>query len=347
MPRLSDIDRNFASYVDADGLIYLDIAEHPEWYFGLKWGPGEGFYRMEAEYAEQVNTQVKSLAGCTAGGRLRFATDSRRVALKVSLQNIYASANMAYIGTAGFDLYECQEGAWEFCCSFSPEDGDDFTASWQFAEKKERKLLIHLPLYAGVRSLQLGLEPNSSIVSAPYAGQEPVVFYGSSITQGGCASRPGCSYTAILSRWMDFDYRNLGFSSGARAEESMIRYLQQQPMRILVLDYDHNAPNVDYLKRTHCLLYEKIRKALPDLPVILASAPVVNLNDEWCARREIVYETYLYALGKGDKKIRFVDGSQMFDSSCAPVCMVDIYHPNDLGMYYMAQAFEPAIREFL
>ena len=347
MKKLAQVDKNFAVRADTDGLCYRDITQFPELYYGLFWNEKAGFYRMNAEEAAAVNQQVSELATCTAGGRLRFVTNSKRIALQVQLQHIFGSANMAYIGTAGFDLYEKVDDKWLFRCSFAPEEGDSYAGSWEFPTAEERSLLIHFPLYAGVKKLELGLCPDAALAPLPYPNELPVVFYGSSITQGGCASRPGCAYTAIVSRELDFDYRNLGFSSGARAEDAMIDYLQKQPMCLLVLDYDHNAPNPTYLEKTHWPLYEKLRKALPDVPFVLASAPVANPNSEWLARRDIVRTTYEQAIAEGDDRIAFVDGTQMFPAEAAQECMVDIYHPNDLGMHYMANAFIDAMQNFV
>lgn len=345
MTKLAQLDKNFAVRAETDGLCYRDVAQFPELYYGLFWDVETGFYRMPAEDAAMINRQVSELAPCTAGGRLRFVTDSRRIALRVQLQHIFGSANMAYIGTAGFDLYEKVDGQWLFRCSFAPEEEEIYAGSWEFPTAEERALLIHFPLYAGVKKLELGLCPEASLIPLPYSNALPVVFYGSSITQGGCASRPGCAYTACVSRWLDIDYRNLGFSSGAKAEDAMIDYLQKQPMCMLVLDYDHNAPNPAYLEKTHYPLYEKLRKALPEIPILLTSAPIANPNAEWLARREIICSTYTKALADGDDRINFVDGTQMFVPEAAQECMVDIYHPNDMGMYYMARAFAKKVHQ--
>lgn len=347
MTKLSQLDRNFAVRADTDGLCYRDVSRFSELYYGLLWNDEAGFYRMPTEDAATVNMQVSELAPCTAGGRLRLVTDSKRIALQVQLQHIFDSANMAYIGTAGFDLYEKVDDTWMFRCSFAPEEGENYAGSWEFPTAEERSLLIHFPLYAGVKKLELGLCPDAMLDTLPYPNSLPVVFYGSSITQGGCASRPGCAYTALVSRALDFDYRNLGFSSGARAEDAMIDYLQKQSMCLLVLDYDHNAPNPAYLEKTHYPLYKKLRKALPDVPFVLASAPVANPNAEWLARRDIVRTTYEQAIAEGDDRIAFVDGTQMFPAEAAQECMVDIYHPNDLGMHYMANAFIDAMQNFV
>lgn len=347
MTKLAQLDKNFAVRADTDGLCYRDISCYPELYYGLFWDAETGFYRIPAEDATAVNKQVAELASCTAGGRLRFVTNSKRIALQVQLQHIFGSANMAYIGTAGFDLYEKVEEKWLFRCSFAPEEGENYAGSWEFPTAEERSLLIHFPLYAGVKKLELGLCPEATLGALPYRNAVPVVFYGSSITQGGCASRPGCAYTAIVSRALDIDYRNLGFSSGARAEEAMINYLRKQPAYLLVLDYDHNAPNPAYLEKTHYPMYEKLREALPKTPIVLASAPVANPNEEWLTRRDIVRTTYERAVAGGDDRIVFVDGTRVFAPDAAQECMVDIYHPNDVGMYCMAGAFTTAIGKAL
>ena len=134
---------------------------------------------------------------------------------------------MAYIGTVGFDLYQKDGDTWLLCCSFASEEGETYADSWEFPTEETRSLLIRFLLYAGVKKLELGLCKEATLNALPYPNSRPVIFYGSSITQCGCASRSGCSDTADSSRALDFDYRNLGFSSGVRAEEAMIEYLQK------------------------------------------------------------------------------------------------------------------------
>ena len=128
----------------------------------------------------------------------------------------------------------------------------------------------------------------------------------------------------------------------------MAEYIASLPMSVFVLDYDHNAPNPEHLNKTHYRFYEIIRKAQPDLPIIMVSMPDTDRNpadaDE---RRGIIMNTYLRARAEGDRKVWFVDGRTLFGGRDRDCCTMDGCHPNDLGFYRMAEGLLPAIREAL
>ena len=238
-------------------------------------------------------------------------------------------------------------GAWAFAGSLIPQDtaADSFEASVSLPGGMQ-ELLVYLPLYAEVRSLELGLEDGCA-VSPAAAPERHVVFYGSSITQGGCAPRPGVSYPAIVSRRLGVSFTDLGFSAGARAEAPILDYLCTLPMDALVFDYDHNAPDADALEQTHLPAYNLLRAKRPALPILLASAPLALPDAEWLRRRQIVLETYRYAKAHGDARVGFVDGAAMYPPALRAECSVDGIHPNALGMHCMADAFEPQLRSLL
>ena len=125
---------------------------------------------------------------------------------------------------------------------------DGYESVIDLGETKMRQITINFPLYSAVSSLEIGLQETAVVESpTPYRVETPVVFYGSSITQGGCASRPGNCYTAVLSRRLDFDHVNLGFSGSGKAEQEMADYIAGLDMSVFVYDYDHNAPNLAHL----------------------------------------------------------------------------------------------------
>ena len=182
----------------------------------------------------------------------------------------------------------------------------------------------------------------------PYRNQLPIVYYGSSITQGGCASRPGNAYQNIISRHLNMDFLNLGFSGNAKAEDAVTNYMADLPMLVFVCDYDHNAPNVEYLRSTHQKLYDTIRKKNPDVPFIMLSRPdfECNLTDNRL-RRDVIMETLLHARANGDKNIWFVDGSSLFRGQFGDACTVDGTHPTDLGFGLFAEKLEDELRHVL
>jgi hypothetical protein len=211
-----------------------------------------------------------------------------------------------------------------------------------------REILIHMPLYSGVISLEIGVEPGSELLPGDeYRYTNPVLYYGSSITQGACASRPGNCYQNMISRKLDCDHVNLGFSSGALAEEIMIDYMATLPMSIFVMDYDHNAPTPEYLEETHYKMYRRFRDARPDVPIVMATMPKVVPSEDSQRRRKIIYTTYEKAKAEGDQNVYLVDGTEMMTLLGDDGGLVDNCHPNDIGFLCMARAFGKVIGEIL
>ena len=183
--------------------------------------------------------------------------------------------------------------------------------------------------------------------AAEYAVEKPVVYYGSSITQGGCASRPGNAYQNIQSRLLDFDHINLGFSGSAKAEDAMIDYIAGLEMSAFVYDYDHNAPTAEYLAQTHERMFKRIRAAHPDLPILLLSRPQPNmLNPDDIERLRIVTQSYENAIATGDQNVYFIPGPVLMES-VKNEGLVDGVHPNDAGFVSMARAMLPTLQKML
>jgi hypothetical protein len=209
--------------------------------------------------------------------------------------------------------------------------------------------LINFPLYSDATSLHIGLHRQYRAGEGGfYANDRPVVFYGFSITQGGCASRPGNCYQNFLSRQLDMDYINLGFSGSAKAEPAIAAYIADLEMQAFVCDYDYNAPDGDYLQNTHKHLYDVIRQQQPELPYIILSRPDVDRYPEDARkRREIIYATYREAMNNGDRQVYFIDGKKLFSGNEREACTVDGIHPNDLGFYRMAEAIGSVLARIL
>jgi hypothetical protein len=164
-----------------------------------------------------------------------------------------------------------------------------------------------------------------------------MVSYGSSITQGGCASRPGNAYQAVISRRYDADFINLGFSGSAKGEEAMKNYLASLRMSCFLFDYDHNAPNPDHLRATHKPIYEAVRRTNPDIPIIMMPRPEFFYTRGIEIRNEIVKATYDYAKACGDENVYFIPSHELM-AICEDNGTVDGSHPTDFGFFSMARA---------
>ncbi len=306
----------------------------------------EKFLRMPEEVADKANDGVKSLNACTAGGRLRLKTDSEYIAVHAELTRISKMPHMAFTGSLGFDLYEIVDGKEIYRGTFVPpvDTQKTFEAVIGFSSAESRDLLINFPLYSGVEKLYIGLSDKAT-VEAPskYKYDIPVVYYGSSITQGGCASRPGNSYQQIISRRLGCDYINLGFSGSAKGERCMAEYIAGLKMSVFVYDYDHNSPSVETLEATHKPMFDVIRRAQPSLPIIMASWTPTTKHPNTDERFEVIKKTYDIAKSEGDENVYLLDGRRMFDGICEDNGTVDGCHPNDWGFSAMAKAIGDAV----
>lgn len=333
--RVEDISR--------DGMIFYDVKSAPFAVYGVMYEE-DRFRRIPRAVAGQVSEAVAFLNDNTAGGRVRFRTDSPVVAVYADLCALGKMPHFPLTGSVGFDVYADGRYAGTMIPPF--EVTDHFEAQ-VWLDGNPHEIQINFPLYSGVKELYIGVKDGATLDAAPSYDGLPVVFYGSSITQGGCASRAGNSYQAILSRELDFDYINLGFSGSAKAEQPMIDYVASLPMRAFVLDYDHNAPDVAHLKATHAPFYKAVRTAHPDIPIILMTRPVYRLNAEELERLAVVRATYDNAVAAGDENVYFIDGRELVGEEFAELSTVDGCHPNDLGFYAMAKRLRVTLEAVL
>lgn len=348
--RIEDIDKNFAATTfSRNDVAFYDVRQEPFQIYGLYEPKTEPiFHRMPENIAEKVSPGVSRLATHTSGGRVRFKTNSPFLAIRAAMPPVSLMSHMPLTGQASFTVYFNKNGHSTYYRTFKPEAsalfrGDGMTGFVEFLDVSDedmRDITIYFPLYAAVNSLFIGVQEDAVILPGDtYKREKPVVFYGSSITQGGCASHSGNSYQGFLSRRFDTDFINLGFSGCAKAEDAMIEYVAGLDMSMFVYDYDHNAPDIAHLKDTHEKMFRAVRAAHPSLPVIIMSAPNFDTNRaDRASRRAVIFETYRRALEAGDHNVYFVDGERLFGGNCRDGCTVDGCHPNDLGFYRMAEA---------
>jgi hypothetical protein len=351
--RIEEIDKNFVSAKIGDReLVFLDIHNKPFEISGLGWFDEERQYcRLPVKRLPETNEGVQFLAWNMAGAMVRFRSNSRSLAIRYELRSTDDMSHIPRTAISGFDLFQGVGKSKTYLRTAIPvagianvealllENGNGQMTEWT----------LNFPLYNGVKLVQIGVDPDSQIDSpTPFMVQKPILFYGSSITQGGCASRPGNAYTHIVSRWLDASMLNFGFSGSARAEPVMAELMCSRQMSVFVYDYDHNAPTAAYLRETHEAFYKMIRKYRPELPIVMVAKPNFDKNNpECCERRDIVRRTYDNAIASGDKRVYHVENETLFGSKDRDACTVDGCHPNDLGFMRMAEAIYPAVRKAL
>lgn len=358
MKKIQEADKNFKinTKIEEKDIVFHDVKEEPFDLYGLMRDENDGkFIRIPKELAEKTNDGVALLYANTAGGRVRFKTDSPYVAISVKYPQFMIFSNSPVSGIAGFDMFVYENGSYSYVSDrdFIPEvpaiwgEEYEFESIHYFEDSKMRDITINFPLYNDVAELYIGIKEGSVLEGGgKYINDKPIVYYGSSITQGGCASRPGNSYQAMVSRYFNCDYLNLGFSGSARGEDCMADYIADLDMCCFVYDYDHNAPEPEHLLKTHKKMFDKIRSKNPDLPIIMMTAVLCKVwkGDEQARRREIIKATYDAAIASGDKNVYLIDSSDMF-GEYNDIALVDGVHPNDLGFLYMAERVKKEIKK--
>lgn len=337
MFEVSKVDKNFKieSKINIDDICFHSVEESPFKVCGIFKENGK-YRRMPEAVARNVSEGVYTLHTNTAGGRVRFMTDSPYIAVHADMDSLCKIPHFSLTGSAAFDLYAEKRFIKTFIPPYEAETG--YESVIKFENALEREITIDFPLYSNVRDLYIGLKEGASLREAkPYKNKKPIVYYGSSITQGGCASRPGMSYPAIISRMFDYDYINLGFSGSAKAEDEMAEYIASLDMSLFVYDYDHNAKTIECLAKTHEKMFQTIRKKQPQLPIVILPRPKYFLSEGEKKRRDIIETTYKNAAGAGDKNVYYIDCETLCEF-CKGEGTVDNCHPTDLGFHSMAQA---------
>ncbi len=345
---IEKIDKNFAVKTSTGEDVEVYSVKNPPFEVdGLAWfNENKEFVRIKKEDRKNLNEGVRFLSDHTSGGCVRFKTNSSFIAIKATVMDSTTMNHMTRVGSAGFDVYVNNEFKY-MAVSSDQTDKIDCMPSVNLG-REEKEITINFPLYNGVKELYIGLEKGSTLSAPkPYSIDKPVLFYGSSITQGGCASRPGNSYTTMISRWLDIPVLNFGFSGSAKGETEMAELIASIDMSCFVFDYDYNAPNPEHLKATHEPFFKIIREKHPNLPVIFITlANNCDLPDT-IKRREIIYKTYQNALENGDKHVYFLNGKEIYTDEDRDACTVDGCHPNDLGFYRMGKAICPLVEKAL
>ena len=319
---------------------------------------GGKFYRMDYAlsvteggnyYRKCMNNQIQNNNWHTSGGTIRFRTNADYINIIVAHQKFGApSKRSSGRGAAGIDVYT-GTGTDRIYCGKRTQamSNPPSTVEGVTLPKGYKEVLIDLPLFSGVKNVTIAF-PKDSEIAPPLerAFEQPIVFYGSSLTQGAYATRPGTAYANMVCRMLDVECRNLGFTDGAHGEDAAIEYLAKQDMCAFVMDYDHNT-TLEELKRSHYKLYETVRAAHPDIPIVMMSKPIFTVGLDNTApfyedeqRIELIKEDYNKALASGDKNVYFINGYEDYFPmrSMADIYSNDFCNPNDAGMHFMGLA---------
>ncbi|MDF2937142.1 MAG: hypothetical protein K0Q90_2515 [Paenibacillaceae bacterium] len=356
---LEQFDRNMRmTGTREEGLCWFDPREAPFRLGGFPWISQDGVYRRMPLHPEEALPQaVNWLADHTAGGHIRFRTDSRELHIRVKLKDRANMYHMAPTGQCGFDCYIGAPGEEKFAgtATLRPEEAEYTARLAVFPERELRSYTLYFPLYQGVEEVYVGVEEEAELLApVPFAGERPVVLYGTSITQGGCASRPGMAYPNILSRGMKREMVNLGFSGSGKGEPEVARVIASLPdPACLVLDYEANCDGLERLQTTLPVFIRILRDSHPMVPVVVITRirpPKADWDAEFreamLARRAYQLELVERLRQEGDRFIFSVDGYELLGDQYAE-STVDGTHPTDLGFSLIAAALQPQLSRLL
>lgn len=322
--------------------------EAPLKIFGIpKFYENKRFERLPKEIREEL-PNLDVLGRRCPGSRLCFRTDSENLEVKISLKTLSVDIGMSLFVCQSANVLIGDRKNPRFAGLVHPLNYEmkEFVGTFKKDPVME-EITMFLPRSEEIEYVEVKIDDGARIEEpTPYKYSKPIVYYGSSITEG-IASRPSNAYSALISNRLDVDYYNLGFAGNAKGELIIADYINDTfDMSIFVLDYDYNAPTVEFLKETHEPFFKRIREKNPCLPIVMISAPDFE-KPEKAQRRDVVKQTYLNAKNNGDENVYFIDGSTLFGTEDRHCCTLDSGHPNDLGAYRMAEVIQPVIKEIL
>ena len=353
-----------------NGLVWYVPDEQPFKLVGFPWFSQDRVYRrLPLKTPRPLPPAVERLAWCCAGGQVKFTSDTDKLVVKVKLRepfgidcqpfaSPYGPEHMAQTGVSGFDLYigapgkeafygvtRFPSGAGEYRCQLLGRSG-----------REPLHFTLNFPLFNGVNEMLIGLSAGASVQGPPaYRLDKPVVVYGTSITHGGCAARPGSCYTNILARRLNVPFINLGFSGSGKGEPEVAEAvaLVGDPA-MFILDYEANCRQED-IARTMTDFIAILRGRHREVPIMVVSKirfameairsePGEQESREKCkAIQKDLVKTLRTA---GDKHLQFLDGSTLLGTNYDE-CTVDGIHPTDLGFFGMAEGMCPIVEKLL
>ena len=335
--------------------------EDLDWYDVREWGvEGKGwsdtkryFDRLPGKAEGVVREPVWDLSRHSAGMCARFVTDAPDIHVRYALLNErLAMSHMPASGVSGLDLYgQDAQGLDRWVAVVRPEDMKVETVLAEGLAPGARRYTLYLPLYNGVESLEIGVGRGGSFEPVPPRDEKPLLFYGTSILHGACASRPGMAFPAILGRRLRRPVLNLGFSGNGRMEPEVGALLAELDPRLYAIDCLPNM-NEETVNESAAPLVRQLRQARPETPILLVEDRSFTNTPFFPARREhhrksreALRRAFRELTQSGVERLYYLDGEHLLglDGEAA----TDGSHPNDLGMVRYADAYEPVLRRIL
>jgi len=308
------------------------------------------FQRLPQKYKETVRKEVWDLSENSAGVSILFSSDTVELSVKWSVKHDLRMNHMTDAGIKGVDLYTKRGQKWHYVSTCLPNGKENEQILLEDIKKKKREYCLFLPLYDTLIDMQIGLDDDSSIESTIFHNK-PLVFYGTSITQGGCASRPGLVHTNIISRELGYECINLGFSGNGHLENSIGTIMSNIDASLYVIECMYNVDKEMINERTRPLI--KAIRANPqakNTPIVFMEQVVIDMghiNTKFISsvmeKNEELNKQIQESINEGEKSLFIIKDTNAIDKDSEAT--VDGLHFNDLGFQRYANHFIKNIKK--
>jgi hypothetical protein len=312
------------------------------------------YERLPSRLEGKTRPPVWSLGKNCSGLAIRFRTNSPVIAAKWEVTDDAVMNHFTPTGIKGLDLYCLTNGKWQFVNSARPEKKSTATIIIDHMAEQDMEYMLYLPLYDGLVSLEIGVKTTATIgnpkVDSPRK-EKPVVFYGTSITQGGCASRAGMSYPNQLSRMLDRQIINLGFSGNGQLDYEIAELIAEIDAACFVIDCLPNV-NVAQMNEKYLRFLEIIRKKNPNVPILMVETilfphmyfdqSVFKLVQE---KNSTLQRIFSDQKKKSDRYVYYMKADKLIGNDYEAT--VDGVHLTDLGFLRISQNLYPVINKLI
>lgn len=324
---------------------------------GQGWSEVKAPYdRLPAKSEKVVRSAVWGLSRDSAGMAVRFVTDATTIQARWTLtKSRLEMDHMAATGVSGLDFYvKSEDGQWRWLNVGRPKSQSNVQKLASGIPEGKREYLLYLPLYNGVSSVEIGIPKSNALEKAPpypAARSKPILFYGTSITHGACASRPGMPHPSILGRRFQRPVINLGFSGNGKMDPELGVLFGELDPAVYVIDCLPNMNAKEVAERTEPFVWA-LRKARPDTPILLvedrtySDAFLVKSKRERNLTSRVEFQKAFERLEKaGVNNLHYLKGDHLLGDDNEGT--VDSSHPNDLGFMRQADAFAEVLAPLL
>lgn len=304
------------------------------------------YSRLPLRAQTMVTEAVWNLSDHAAGVTVRFETDAKEV--WADWPGGGAMYHMPRNAVSGLDIYLWEEGAWQWAAIGRPEESRTTRQVISFPEAQPdsfRQYMVFLPSYQSAEYLRLGAPLESSIRPAPPRERQPVVIYGTSITQGGCSSRAGMGHAMILARRFDREIINLGFSGAGKMEMEMAELLGEIDAELYLLECLPNM-TVDHVRERAEPFIRRLRELRPRTPIVLAEHLLLPPEDERNMLLRDLYNRLSNEWG-AEANLHYLSNDSMAMLPQDENGTVDGVHPTDYGFVHMANYYKQEIGPLL